>query len=243
MKSRIIMNIREIRNIIVAGIFLFSFELFLFSQSPVELNKEGIKLGNKKKYNEAMKKFNQSAAIFDKVSAGVYYNRGLAQEKVKNIGGAIASYQEVIKRDPSHANGHGRLGFWLFKQGNYPEAIKRGEKSLELKPGNKVVIKWLVQAYAKNLEKKRKDKIPKAPKKGGEEKKKTLAQVAREKKKPKIFYVAFDMSFIEKYEIENEGFQFHSEEGKLVNLPMEVHFWVKPTPLFIFKFFSNPYFT
>lgn len=208
------------------------------ADSPVILNREAVKLGDQKKYDQALKKLNLSKKLFNKASAKVFYNRALVLESQKKFDQAIANYQIVIKRDPEHAKAYGRLGFRYYKKQKFTEAVEFGEKSLAIEPANREVIAWLMKAYAEKLAaaKKPKPEIKLAAKKDAKDKKKTLKDVAEETKKHKMLYAAIDFSIKTGYEFDTDNkYQYYSSEGKVINIPTELHFWFKPAPVFKFK--------
>jgi len=142
----------------IAVILSYIFVLFLmgnvFAQDmnpdAGKLYNEGngmLKAGN---YNGAIDNYNKALDI--EKDYRIYYQRGVAQKKARNLADAKASFEECIKLNGNFSGAYNALGGVYFQMGNYLEAINNFEKVLGLtKKANvqKKVKKNLSLAYSK----------------------------------------------------------------------------------------------
>jgi tetratricopeptide (TPR) repeat protein len=134
-------------------IFLFG-SVLLFSQ---EMNVEAGKLYNEG--NSLLKAGNFQGAIasYDKALAiekdyRIYYQKGVAQKKSRDLEGAKNSFEECLKLNSNFEGGYNALGGVYFSMGNYLEAINNFGKvlsSTKKESVKKKVKKNISLAYAK----------------------------------------------------------------------------------------------
>ncbi|MDH5716891.1 MAG: tetratricopeptide repeat protein [Spirochaetia bacterium] len=122
------------------------------SATAESLNWEGISLGKKGRYEEAIEKFKQAISIEDNNAAGSYNNMGYTYELAGNNLKAVEAYRKAIERNPNQIISLQNLGKLLYFGGRYKESIEMGEKVIELDPENKDIHKWLPDAYKKEAE-------------------------------------------------------------------------------------------
>ena len=135
----------------------FIFLLGSFSSLAQEMNLEAGKLYNEG--NSLLKAGNYSGAIenYDKALAiekdyRIYYQKGVAQKKSRDLEGAKNSFEECLKLNSNFEGGYNALGGVYFSMGNYSEAIKNFEKVLASTNKSSVqtkVKKNISLAYAK----------------------------------------------------------------------------------------------
>jgi tetratricopeptide (TPR) repeat protein len=125
----------------------------LFAQTAEELNRQGVELAEKKRFEEALEIFRKATAQQDKHSAKAFHNRGWVLELQGNIPGALENYREAVRRDPELADSYERIGYWQYRAGKYADAVAMGEKVLHIDPANEDVKKWIYDAYKKRTEK------------------------------------------------------------------------------------------
>lgn len=136
-------------------ILLLLTALPLVAANPKKYNRLGVELGKKKKYDEAVKEFNRAIKVYDKDSAMTYHNKGWAHELQGNTAEAIKNYKEALHRNERQVVTGEKLGFLYYKSGDYINAVKVGEHVLRIDPNNKIVPKWLTDAYSKKLQQER----------------------------------------------------------------------------------------
>ncbi len=122
-----------------------------------EMNVEAGKLYNEG--NSLLKAGNYSGAIekYDKALViekdyRIYYQKGVAQKKARNLEGAKSSFEECLKLNGNFEGGYNALGGVYFSMGNYLEAINNFEKVLsntDKTSVQKKVKKNISLAYAK----------------------------------------------------------------------------------------------
>jgi|GEM_PF-268683 len=152
------------------------------SANAKRYNRQGVALGKQKKYNEALKEFDRAIKKYDKNSARAYHNRAWAHELKGNTAAAIKNYEEALRRNPIQVVTGEKLGFLYYKSGSYIAAVRVGEHVLKVDPNNKIVPKWLTDAYKKKLEQERLARLK--PK--GEIVEETASKKKEEKKKKEI---------------------------------------------------------
>ncbi len=217
---------------------------------PKEDASRGLEFGQQKRYGEAIKEFDKAISAYNESSAKVYHNKGWVLELQKDIPGAIASYEEAVKRNPKQVPSLERLGYLYFKDGRYEEAVSMGERVISLDPNNEDVIKWLPEAYTMRLKKQREDILAKQ-----EEDKKKLEQernLAGEKKEEdkgppqRYIYATFDFmirtgNYFKDGE-KDKGYHYISTPGYFVNVPEMLNVNFTPTRKFEFDLEAgNPY--
>jgi tetratricopeptide (TPR) repeat protein len=139
---------------LLAGLFLLLFVSNAFAQdmSPDagKLYNEGngmLKAGN---YNGAIENYNNALAI--EKDYRIFYQKGVAQKKTRNLEEAKTSFEECLKLKSDFSGGYNALGGVYFQMGDYSEAIKNFEKVLTLSNKSNVqkkVKKNLSLAYSK----------------------------------------------------------------------------------------------
>ena len=106
-----------------------------------------LKAGN---YNGAIENYNKALEI--EKDYRIFYQRGVAQKKARNLSDAKVSFEECIKLNGSFSGAYNALGGVYFQMGNYLEAINNFEKVLTLTNKanvQKKVKKNLSLAYTK----------------------------------------------------------------------------------------------
>ncbi len=63
---------------------------------------------------------------------------------------AKLAFNKAIAIYPSYGDAYGQLGLTLFREGNYPEALKNYQKSIEYKPNNALVYSNMGMIYFQN---------------------------------------------------------------------------------------------
>lgn len=136
---------------------LFALLISFSSVIAQDMNPDAGKLYNEG--NSLLKAGNYKGAIdnYDKALAiekdyRIYYQKGVAQKKSRDIEGAKQSFEECIKLKGDFSGGYNALGGVYFQEGNYNSAIENFEKVLTLTDKSHVeaiVKKNLSLAYAK----------------------------------------------------------------------------------------------
>ncbi|UCH66052.1 MAG: tetratricopeptide repeat protein [Ignavibacterium sp.] len=138
--------------------FVLSFLLILIGNSIAQdmspeagkLYNEGnsmLKAGN---YNGAIENYDKALEI--EKNYRIYYQKGVALKKTRDLENAKLSFEECIKVKGDFFNAYNALGGVYFQMGNYSESIKNFEKVLTLTDKAKVqkkVKKNLSLAYSK----------------------------------------------------------------------------------------------
>jgi len=140
--------------ILMLGVFLYLFISNGFAQdmSPEagKLYNAGNKLLKEGNYNGAIDNYNNALAI--EKDYRIFYQRGVAQKKTRNLEEAKYSFEECLNLNKDFYGGYNALGGVYFQTGNFTEAIKNFKKVLELTDKAKIekkVKKNLSLAYAK----------------------------------------------------------------------------------------------
>jgi tetratricopeptide (TPR) repeat protein len=71
------------------------------------------------------------------LNADDLYNKAVFDWNANNFDEAKASFDEVLKMNPNHADAHFMVGMWLVRNGKMPEAVVEFETYLKLAPGGK----------------------------------------------------------------------------------------------------------
>jgi tetratricopeptide (TPR) repeat protein len=136
------------------GVFLYLFISNGFAQDmnpdAGKLYNAGNKLLKEGNYSGAIDNYNNALAI--EKDYRIFYQRGVAQKKTRNLEDAKNSFEECLKLNKDFYGGYNALGGVYFQMGDYTEAIKNFEKVLELTDKadiQKKVKKNLSLAYAK----------------------------------------------------------------------------------------------
>ncbi|MFC2102969.1 tetratricopeptide repeat protein [Bacteroidota bacterium] len=106
-----------------------------------------LKAGN---YNGAIDNYDKALAI--EKDYRIFYQRGVALKKTRNLEEAKNSFEECLKINSNFSGGYNALGGVYFQMGNYDEAITNFEKVLSISDKSNVkkkVKKNLSLAYAK----------------------------------------------------------------------------------------------
>ena len=133
------------------------FLLFVTIVSAQDMNPDAGKLYNEG--NSLLKAGNYNGAIEDYNKAlniekdyRIYYQKGVAEKKIRKLEDAIKTFEECIKLKSDFSGGYNALGGVYFQMGNYTEAIKNFEKVLSFadnKSVEKKIKKNLSLAYTK----------------------------------------------------------------------------------------------
>lgn len=213
---------------IVAGLFCI-IATALYAQDPEELTREGVELGKSQRFEESLKKLDESMQIYNRRSARTLHNIGYVHELKGDTNEAISAYEEAVRRNPIQIPSMERLGFLYYKNELYGKAVEIGEQVLKLEPHNQEVIKWLPDAYKQNL-----IMIAKAQleaKKAEEEKKADgrkpqPADTPQEKKR--MLYASFDFMFRTGYYHDDRGFELIGHNSMGPNLPTKLYVAIGP---------------
>lgn len=106
-----------------------------------------LKAGN---YNGAIEKYNSALQI--EKDYRIYYQKGVAQKKIRKLEDAIKTFDECIKLKSDFSGGYNALGGVYFQMGDYTSAISNFEKVLTFSKKANVqqkVKKNLSLAYSK----------------------------------------------------------------------------------------------
>jgi tetratricopeptide (TPR) repeat protein len=99
------------------------------------LNLWGVALYDKKKYDEAVAKY-QKAIQLDPTNARCYYAWGLALYRQEKYGDAVAKFQKAIELAPKAPFPYVALGAVLNDEKNYEEAVTKFQKAIALDAKN-----------------------------------------------------------------------------------------------------------
>lgn len=243
------------KNIITPLIIIsLASNLPVYAESPKRLNKRGVQFGEQKRYEEAVKEFDKSIDIYNSDSAKALHNKGWVLELKGNYPEAIAAYEEAVRRSPEQIPTLERVGFLYYTTGEYEKAVDTGEKVLKLDPENKEVLKWLPDAYAMKLKKKREELLAKRleeekkaeeAKKAAEEKKEDERKRLEELRPPIYFYGAYEGMIRTAYYFRGEDrgeYNYEKTKGTYGHYPQM--FYLRATPDKILEIYSeggNPY--
>lgn len=114
-------------------------------------NSKGIKLGEEKKYEDALAEFQRALTIYEKGSAQTLHNKGWVYEQEGRTELAIQYYEAAIKRNPNQLPTYIKLGNLYYLTGKYDRAVAIGEHVITKDPQNAEVLKWLPDAYRQKL--------------------------------------------------------------------------------------------
>jgi tetratricopeptide (TPR) repeat protein len=109
--------------------------------------KEGVKLGNENKFEEALRSF-QKAAGLDPRNYLYQLKMGLAYEFLGRLPEARAAYDVTLSIKGDSPEGHAGLADVLRKTRLFDEAEKEYQKALKLKPKNADAMSGLAKLYA-----------------------------------------------------------------------------------------------
>ena len=115
------------------------------SEEAMELNREGAKLIEQGKMEEAMEAF-QKAVRLDANDAVPRLNLAYTYDRQGRTEEAIAEYQRAIELSPSNLLAYNNLGVLYDKMGQYDEAIGEFQRALEIDPKDANALKNLVNA-------------------------------------------------------------------------------------------------
>ncbi len=218
----------------------------LYSQKaidPKRTSERGVHFGQQKRYDEALKEFDDAIKYYNSSSAKTYHNKGWVYELKGDIPNAISSYEEAIKRNPDQIPTLERVGYLYFQTGRFEEAVITGERIINLDPKNQEVTKWLAEAYALRLKKQREMLLAKQEeeKKKKEEKKIPEKEDEAEKKEPQRYiYATFDFMIRTAYYFkegeEDKGYTYKRTPGWLVDVPEMLRIIATPTKKFEVNF-------
>lgn len=220
--------------------------MVLLAADPKFHNKQGIELGEKKMYEQAVEEFDKSIDTYDKESSRVLYNRGWALESKGDFKAALISYEESLKRNPGLTIAGEKLGFLHYRLGDYISAVRVGEHVMKIEPDNKEVPKWLPDAYMKKLQQEK--DIEAARKKAEDEQKKKdeekrLADQEKKDKEGQILLATIDFTLRSGYYFKDKNeFKYVSDPGLFIDVPEKL--FVSFTPIQSWEFtltLENPY--
>ncbi len=223
----------------------------LYSQTVLDAGKasaRGIQLGKQGKYDEAIIEFDKALNTYNANSAKIFHNKGWVLELKKDIPGAIAAYEEAVRRNPRQLPSLERLGLLYYETEKYDEAVKTGEQVIAIDPKNQEVIKWLPDAYAKRLLQKRDTILAKQDddKKKKEEEIKKLESDAEKMAPVTYFRASFDFMIRTAYYFRNsdekKGYRYKKTPGLYANVPENMDFYLTPDKMFSFDLqMGTPY--
>jgi len=125
---------------LMLGMFLYLFISTGYAQdmSPEagKLYNAGNKLLKEGNYNGAIENYNNALAI--EKDYRMFYQRGVAQKKTRNLEDAKYSFEECLNLNKDFYGGYNALGGVYFQMGDYTEAINNFEKVLELTDKEKI---------------------------------------------------------------------------------------------------------
>ena len=128
---------------LMLSVFLFLFISTGYAQdmSPEagKLYNAGNKLLKEGNYNGAIENYNNALAI--EKDYRMFYQRGVAQKKTRNLEDAKYSFEECLNLNKDFLNAYNALGGVYFQMRDFTEAIKNFEKVLELTDKDKIVKK------------------------------------------------------------------------------------------------------
>ncbi|WP_218461045.1 S16 family serine protease [Rickettsia sp. TH2014] len=103
------------------------------TENTTEYLKQGIKLFETNKFEEALKVF-EALVLMDRSSASVYYYYGNTLDKLKRYTDGMVAYKKAIELEPNDAVSYNVQGSALLKLWRYEEALEAFDKAIELKP-------------------------------------------------------------------------------------------------------------
>lgn len=127
----------------------FSFFKLILAKNSEDLIREGIRLSNEGKRQEAILLFQEAIRIDEKRSGLAWHNLGYTYELMGKKEEARLAYQKAIERDPTLLQSRINLGKLEFSLGLYREAVANGEAVLAVDPGNFEVNQYLPLAKSK----------------------------------------------------------------------------------------------
>jgi hypothetical protein len=222
-------------------LFLFSFPLY--SQKaidPKKTSERGVQFGQQKRYDEALKEFDNAIKSYNTSSSKTFHNKGWVYELKGDIPNAVSAYEEAVKRNPDQVPSLERVGYLYFQTGRFEEAVAAGEHVIQLDPKNTEVIKWLPEAYVMRLKKQRDSLVVKQEddKKKKEEKKVEPAQEEKKEPPQRYFYATFDFMIRTAYYFkdgeESKGYHYVTTPGLYMNVPEMLHLNATPSKIFEF---------
>jgi tetratricopeptide (TPR) repeat protein len=224
-------------------LILFLFSIPLYSQKaidPKKTSERGVQFGQQKRYDEALKEFDEAINAYNSSSAKTYHNKGWVYELKGDIPNALVCYEEAVKRSPEQIPSLERVGYLYFRTGKFEEAVTAGERVIQLNPKNNEVIKWLPEAYAMRLKKQREALMAKqeTDKKAKEEKKPETAPEPKKEEPVRYFYAAFDSmiktAYYRRDGEKDKGYHYQTTPGLYMNVPEMLR--INATPSKIVEF-------
>jgi tetratricopeptide (TPR) repeat protein len=224
-------------------LIIFLFTIPLYSQKaidPKKTSERGVQFGQQKRYDEALKEFDEAIKSYNTSSAKSYHNKGWVFELKGDIPNAIACYEEAVKRSPEQIPSLERVGYLYFRTGKFEEAVAAGERVIQLDPKNPEVIKWLPEAYTMRLKKQRETLLAKQEndKKLKEEKKPEAPPEAKKEEPARYFYATFDSIIRTAYYFKDgekdTGYHYQTTPGLYMNVPEMLHLNATPSKIFEF---------
>ncbi|MBN2402207.1 MAG: tetratricopeptide repeat protein [Spirochaetes bacterium] len=217
----------------------------LYSQKaidPKKTSERGVEFGQQKRYDEALKEFDDAIKAYNTSSSKTYHNKGWVFELKGDIPKAIACYEEALKRNPEQIPTLERAGYLYFRTGRFEEAVTAGENVIRLEPKNTEVIKWLPEAYAMRLKKQRDSLIEKQEEEKKAKEEKITVPAGEEKKEaeppPRYIYASMDFMIRTAYYFKDsdndKGFHYMTTPGYYTNVPEMLRLNITPSKLIEF---------
>ena len=127
--------------------FLLNFSLAMSQETVEELNKKGLELYDKGKYEEAITCFDKALKMSED-SYQIWNNKGLAYYKLKKYEEAIKYFEKALSINPNYITGWYNKGSALYMMKNYNAAIVCFDKVLALDPKHSGAKSKKAQAQA-----------------------------------------------------------------------------------------------
>ncbi|MEJ2196104.1 MAG: tetratricopeptide repeat protein [Ignavibacteriaceae bacterium] len=144
---------KKVMPIVVSVFLLISFSNAVAQDMNPDAGKlynEGNSLLKAGNYSGAIESYNKALEI--EKDYRIYYQKGVAQKKTRDLEGAKLSFEECIKLNKDFSGSYNALGGVYFQMGNYTESISNFEKVLSLTDNSNIqqkVKKNLSLAYSK----------------------------------------------------------------------------------------------
>jgi hypothetical protein len=236
-------NMTGYKKTILSGITFILISVPLYSQKaidPKRTSEKGVQFGQQRRYDDALKEFDNAIKYYNINSSKTYHNKGWVFELKGDIPNAITAYEEAVKRNPDQIPTLERVGYLYFQTGRYDEAVITGERVINLDPKNTEVLKWLAEAYALRLQKQREMLLAKEEEKKKENEKKPAKEEPEKEPPPRYIYATYDFMIRTAYYFrdgeEDKGYTYKKTPNSFVNVPEMLRIIATPTKMFEFNF-------